>query len=81
MQQIAQKIEDMRQVEQWEILHEVYGRIIAWQQVQMLVSLTQSDPLHSNSCSSCQSWLTKTQQMSAIAPSACYMVHSQQLVP
>lgn len=35
LQEIAQKVEDMRQVEQWEILHELYGKIIAWQQVRL----------------------------------------------
>jgi len=35
LEEIAQKVEDMRQVEQWEILHELYGKIIAWQQVRL----------------------------------------------
>lgn len=35
LEEIAQKVEDMRQVVQWEILHELYGKIIAWQQVRL----------------------------------------------
>ncbi|KAL0037264.1 hypothetical protein WJX79_009148 [Trebouxia sp. C0005] len=43
LQEIAQKVEDMRQVEQWEILHELYGKIIAWQQYYRISELLQEE--------------------------------------
>ena len=40
LKEITQKVDFMQQVEQWQVLQDVYGKVIAWQQVRTAAPLS-----------------------------------------